>query len=61
MEARKGYSYQGRHTVSDDQGKLIERPFPLRNRGGPVLGDALQAQRENFEDRFIRGKRLALF
>ncbi len=51
----------GRHTVSYDHGQLIERPFPLRNRGGPVFGDALQAQIEHFEDRFIRGKRPALF
>ncbi len=60
MEARKGYSYQGRHTVSDDHGKLIERPFPLRNRGGPVRGDALDAQIEHFMDRLICRKRPAL-
>jgi len=50
-----------REPVFVDDGKAVERGFPVVHRHGPLLRDVAQRQIEQFEDRLVVGKRAARF
>ncbi len=50
-----------RQPVFVEDGKAVERGFPVVHRHGPFLRDVAQRQVEQFEDRLLVGKRAARF